>query len=140
MENKNLVITGIAIGVLICSIASLSFGLLGAKNRPTLSSVSQSGEYIATTTANMGNNKSQLILSNTTGTLGSVVIASTTSLGTIELRDATSTTDLSYSTIVTFPAGTAAGTYTFDDILTRGLVAVISSGFNGGYVITYRQR
>lgn len=130
----------------LCGVATfivfLGVYLVGVNGRleaPTYSSVVQGGEYTSTTTATMGNNKLQNIMT-VQGTLGSIVIASTTSLGSITLFDATSTTDVASTSIITFPPSTPAGTYTLDRSLQRGLGILISSGFNGGYTITYRQQ
>lgn len=70
--------------------------------------------------------------------LGSVVIASTTATAGITLKNATSTTDVSSTTIVAFPANAAAGTYTFDIACPRGLIVETPTGFSGQFVVTYR--
>lgn len=127
--------------------AALAFSLVGLVvltiQNPvsdTLGSVARGGEYQATTTSTMGTNKHQLIQSaynSSSVTLGSIVVAST-SATTIKIWNATSTTDIASTTLGTLKASVAEGTYTFDLILTRGLILEIPTGFNGNYIITHR--
>lgn len=72
--------------------------------------------------------------------LGSVVIASsspTTALP-VKIWNATSTTDVSSTTLVYIPSASANGTYTYDVVLTRGLIVELPTGFNGSFNITSR--
>jgi hypothetical protein len=77
------------------------------------------------------------IISNSGGTLGSLIIASTTN-ATFEMWDATSTTDIASTSIAKFPASVAAGAYPYNRILTRGLIVHMQAGFAGSYTITSR--
>lgn len=72
------------------------------------------------------------------GILGSVVVSSTTAILGFELRDATSSTDVSSTSIAKFGTSPANGTYTYDVTLTRGLFLVFPAGFNGAYTVTYK--
>jgi hypothetical protein len=109
----------------------------------TLSGVSVGSEYNATTTRAMTGGVAlaapafRTIVSDSRATLGSVVIASTTA-ATIRLWNATSTTDSASTSIASFPASVAAGTYTFDSIADRGLIVELGTGFAGDYIITSR--
>ena len=111
-------------------------------------SVVQGGEYKATTTSTMGASKHQVIglintspaiaqSSTTLQTLGSVIVASS-SAASMTIWNATSTTDVSSTTIAVFKASVGEGTYTFDVALTRGLIIALPAGSNGAYTITYR--
>lgn len=71
-------------------------------------------------------------------TLGSVAISSS-SVGTLIIRDATSTSDKASTTVAFFDNDyNSTGIYSFDLILTRGIMLDFSAGFNGSYIITYR--
>jgi len=69
--------------------------------------------------------------------LGYVTIASS-SAASFQLKNATSTTDIASTTIVSFPAAADEMTYSFDLAASRGLIIESSSGFNGQVVITYK--
>ncbi len=129
--------TFIVIGLLV-----VVFGVYSPK--PTgnsLGSVVQSGEYQATTTYSklgvplFGTN--QTIISNNSGVLGSVVITGAVA-GPMRFMNATSTTDVSSTTIAVFPNSTAAGTYTFDLIVTRGLILETTASLLPTTTITWR--
>lgn len=106
-----------------------------------LGSVAVSGEYNSVTTySKLGVplfTNVQTIKSNTSGTLGSVVITGAVA-GSMRFMDATSTTDISSSSIAIFPASTAAGTYTFDVNFYRGLIVESTSTLLPTTTITYR--
>lgn len=106
---------------------------------PSVGSVTRGGEYQATSTYPVGAAALySTLISNTNGTLGSIIVSSTT-VGTLKVKNATSTSDVASTTIATFGASPANGTYTFDAIITRGLIIELSPGFTGGYTITYRE-
>jgi hypothetical protein len=81
------------------------------------------------------------VLSVGFGSLGSVVITGAAA-GTIDLYDATTTGAHSdytgTTTLASFPASTAAGTYTFDVAYKRGLMLVLS-GTTGTSTITWKK-
>src|SRR3990167_1157347 len=90
------------------------------KPNPALGSVSVSNEYNATSTKNAFTGSSTIpnyyALKTVGGSLGSVIITGANT-GTINLYDATTTipnTAWATTTLVSIPASTAAGTYTFD--------------------------
>lgn len=101
---------------------------------PTLGSVQVGSGYQATTTA-VGATAGLYVISAVPGTLGSIVIVSTTPVSGFTVYDADSTAT---TTVVAFPASTAAGTYTFDTNIFRGLRISVPSGFNGQFITTYR--
>lgn len=107
---------------------------------PASGSTIMGNDYQSTTTRSTSSNTHWMAKIASLGgcTLGSVVIASTTSAGGFQLRDATSTTDVSSTTIVTFEPSATEGTYTFDIVCNRGLSVVTPANFQGEYVVTYR--
>lgn len=124
-----LVIVGIALG---------ATAVLLQLPRLSVAGVDVGSEYIATTTKNMALNHN-LVVSNSQLTLGSIVVASS-STTTLNIWDATSTTDVSSSTVLTL-VGTdiAEGVFPLDITLNRGLVVEIPIGFSGEYLITFRR-
>lgn len=76
------------------------------------------------------------------GTLGSIVVSSSTNAGTISLyrvSSSTAPTATSSNTLMfTFAADAAEGTYTYDVGFGGGLLIDITPGFNGNYVMTWR--
>lgn len=70
------------------------------------------------------------------GVLGSVVVAKTSATALAIYDGAATTTGATL--ITTLPASIAAGTYTFDVAVNKGVVLAGSVGFDGDYVITYR--
>jgi hypothetical protein len=82
---------------------------------------------------------SPVIVKAGTGSLGSVIIASSTSGATFRIYDnAVATSSATSTRIVSFPVSAAGGTYTFDREIIRGIVLEVPVGFNGSYVVTYR--
>lgn len=102
-------------------------------------SVQQGGEYTASSTRTDIKSGFYTLISANMGTLGSVIIASSSG-ATIELWNATSTTDVASTSIVKFKASVAEGTYTFDLNFDRGLILRVPAGSSGDFVTTYRQR
>jgi len=83
---------------------------------------------------------SPLILVPSYGTLGSVIITGA-GTGIINIYDATSTaahSDYATTTLASFPASTAAGTYVFDTRFQRGLVVELI-GTVGTTTITWKR-
>jgi len=124
-----------------------------------LSSVARGGEYHATSTSNGAGGvityaaRTQVIVATTTPsgetivanseqrfggiTLGSVIIGGV-SAGDLIIYDATSTTDISSTTVGWIIAAATTGTYTFDVALSRGLILDFGAGHEGEYTITYK--
>lgn len=98
-------------------------------------SVQQGSEYHATTSTATGLNGNFVAFTGS-GVLGSVVITSSTAV-TITILD---TNGITTTTVAAFKPSTAAGTYTFDTVLYKGLVVQTSgSSADGSFVVTYRQ-
>lgn len=126
------------IGLVLTVLLLAVFGAFLFGSQQASGSVSVTDEYFATSTTATVAGKH---LKTTGGTglcaLGSVVVASS-SATTFTLWNATSTTDISSTTIATFVADLPEGTYTLDVNCNRGLVLDTPVGFNGYFVTTYR--
>ncbi len=104
------------------------FGINVVSNDIHVGSVDQGSEYHSTTTST-GRFTVPYTLQTGNGALGSVVITGAAT-GVINIYDATTTnsslrsSDQASSSILlaTFPASTAANTYTFDALFYRGLI------------------
>lgn len=117
--------------------------LIGKKEVTTLGSVNVSDAYLSTTTDSGWANTPRMIASSTNGIpdiqmLGSIIIG-TTHASIVEIKDATSTTDVASTTIAIIAASPAIGsTLTFDTRILRGLMVNTATGFTGRYTITYK--
>jgi len=132
MFNKILVLF---IGVV--ALVGLVF-FVSKENKPDMiGSVSIGNNYQATTTA-VGATAGTYVITSVPGTLGSVVIVSTSAVGGLTIYDTDSVTTTATTTIVVFPTSTPAGTYTFDTNLFQGLSIQVPTGFNGQFITTYR--
>lgn len=127
------------IGVALVVVIAIFLGRT-TSNPVSQGSVSQGSEYNATSTYR-ANGVPQFpntqVIKTFAGTLGSVVITGAVA-GTIRLYDATSTTDVSSTTLAIFPSSTAAGTYTFDVGFSRGLIVGTTVGLAPTTTITWR--
>ena len=130
--------TKIIIGAVVVVLLGLLFT---GKASVNVGSVAIGNEYHATTTySKLGTplfGVNQTLVSNTSGTLGSVVITGAVA-GSMKFMDATSTTDVSSTTIMVFPASAAANTYTVDLTFFRGLIVESTSALLPTTTITYR--
>lgn len=126
------------VSVVLAIIIALFGGGAAATN---LGSVIQGSEYHSTSTySKLGTNLfgvNQTIVSNSGGTIGSVIITGAVA-GAMKFMDATSTTDVSSTTLFVLPASLAANTYTFDVSFYRGLIVETVSGLVPTSTITYR--
>lgn len=122
-------------GVLIALVVFVGFG--GQNKAPvSLGSIGSGEGYYSTTTGNWAvGSSTQLRVGQ--GIFGSIIISSTT-VGTIIVRDATTTLDLSSSTLARFIASPTVGTYVFDSVFTKGLILDLSGNFQGAYTITFK--
>ena len=140
MKTKIILGLGVLVAVFFGAYFAMKAGGVSA-------SVPISGEYQATSTTNIGtghiviglrNASPDIAQSSTTlSVLGSVIVASSSATA-VTLWDATSTSDVSSSTIAIFKSAISEGVYTFDIILKRGLIINLPTGDNGSYTITYR--
>jgi len=124
----------IGLGIVVLAVVFLS----NQKVEKTLGSVQDGQGYFSTTTVSLAaGTKAQL--KTTGGMLGSLIIASTTAgLNNFILKDATSTTDISSTTLAVFGATPTVGTYTFDVVFTRGLVIEATGAISGSITTTYK--
>ncbi len=138
MSKRQYIILGVLILVLGIVVGSISF----SKNKNINGSVAQGNEYHATSTkagVTGGTMTLPATLCSTGGSLGSVVITGA-GTGIVNIYDGTSTvTNSQYgtTTLASFPASTAAGTYTFDLATYRG-IAIDATGNVATATITYR--
>lgn len=101
-----------------------------------LKGVAVGGEYALTqvTSADIGTSSIKSI----SGTLGSIVIASTTETGSISFYATSSSATSSANLVFTLPAGVSIGQYDFDVGFGGGILAEVGAGFNGNYMVTFR--
>jgi len=130
---------------IIIAVVGLS-GVIGyqlkGQTEQKLGSVAQSSEYHATTTSYRAVPTG--VVKTGSGVLGSVIITGA-GAGMVEIYDATTTNSglraASMTTssiyIASFPASTAAGTYTFDQVFYNGLI-IITETVRPTSTITYR--
>lgn len=119
-------------------IAGIS--LIGKREVSTLGSIdNNSGAYLSTTTDSGWAGTPRFVASSTAiQMIGSVVIG-TTHASIVEIKDATSTTDIASTTIAIIAASPAIGsTLTLDVRVLRGLMVNTVPGFTGRYTITYK--
>ena len=126
----------------VAAVMILGAAIIFMFNNPIVASGSVVGgnEYNSTTTraTSAGTHWLAKSTSNTSYcAIGSLIVASS-SATTLVLWDATSTTDVSSTTIATFKAAIGEGTYTFDTTCKRGLIIETPAGFNGEYIVTWR--
>ncbi len=115
-------------------ILIVSYIRFGPQPEQTLGSNTLGNDYNATSTTNFTGNpqaniQNYAVIKSGPGTLAQVVIEGAAT-GNFTLYDATSTVTNALwatTTIASFPASTAAGTYTFDAVFQKGLMIV----FNG---------
>ena len=103
-----------------------------------LGSVGSDGTYsYVTLTSTNASTTSAIGIRGGAGTLGSLIISSTTPYA-ISIYDGKATTTVAgdATLIATIPASTAVGTYTFDVSVIRGITVGSVIGFAGSYVIT----
>ena len=125
------------IGILVAIIAALGGGYYVSN---PVGSIQDGQAYNATTTYNLGGAPTfgvAQVLKTSGGTFGSVVITGAVA-GAMKFYDATSTTDVASTTIATFPASAAAGTYTLDSAFNRGLIMGTVTGLTPTTTITWR--
>lgn len=121
----------------------LVFVFVIANKQPAEASAPRFAEYQSTTTT-FTNTAPESLIQSGAGTFGSVVITGATT-GTINIYDATTsnvnlrTGQQASSTLLkaSFPASAVANTYTFDSLLTNGLL-LETTGTVPTTTITYR--
>ncbi len=123
---------------LLIAILGAIIVFLGGSTAVKLGGVAQGNTYSYATTTGSFANASSTMLRVGAGEIGSVVIG-VTSATTFVLRDATSTTDIASTTILSLAASPAIGSSMLLDLsFTRGLFIEFPASFVGRYTITYR--
>ncbi len=131
-------ITTFGIMLVVILLGAVSY-FTGVKERDTLGSVSAGSEYHSTTTDSNWNSTPNRMISDCTQAVGNVVITGATAGSAFKIKDATSSTDISSTTIASFLGTATAGTYAFDSIVLRGGVGVVvTSGNVASTTITCR--
>ncbi len=115
------------------------FALFGIYQSTPLGNVSETQSMSATTTLSSWSGTYRQ-LKTSAGILGSVLLASTTptqaATAIMTFKDATSTTDISSSTIAVVGSNTATGNFPYNIAFSRGLIVEVGVGHAGGYTIT----
>lgn len=133
----------ISLAALVIVLALAVFSHL-PKNPVNLGNVDQGSECTATTSASIWANIPHVIATTSSSmypdihTLCSVIIG-TTDASIVEIRDATSSTDVASTSIAVLAASPANGSnMPFNVSIKRGLIINTVSGFAGRYTITSR--
>lgn len=134
MQANTLLKTTIALATLLIGLVLGSY----YSAQVAQGSVIAGSEYNATHVTAVGTSSIKSIA----GTLGSIVVSSSTNAGVINLyrvSSSTSPTATSSNTLMfSFAAGADEGTYTYDVGFGGGLLIDVLPGFNGNYVMTWR--
>lgn len=134
--DKFLITIGKTLAILIIAGVIGFLGYEMAQKNPPLGSVSRTSEYRATTTES-GTAAGLYTITSAAGTLGSIVITSSTA-GTFTVYDADAVTSTATTTLAVFEANALEGTYTFDRVTYQGIKILVPSGYNGNIITTYR--
>ena len=124
----------------VALLLGLVLGMSWYAQNIAFGSVQVGGEYNAThlTSADVGTSSVKSIA----GTLGSIVVSSSTNAGVIniyQISSSTSPTATSSNTLLfSFAANADEGTYTYDVAFGGGLLIDVLPTFNGNYVMTWR--
>ncbi|MFA6314972.1 MAG: hypothetical protein WC648_01200 [Candidatus Paceibacterota bacterium] len=128
--------------VMLAIVSAFTIAILTQPDAPqelkrSYAGVTIGNEYQSTSTDSTWAGLKKAVVTNTSGVLGSVIVTGT-SATVFEIKDATSTTDVSSTTLATFAASPGTGTYVFDTIFTRGLSINALGSFAGKYTVTFR--
>lgn len=122
-------------------LIGLLFGAYLFSSNIANGSVSEGNDYNAVqlTSADTGTST----VKSMSGSIGSIVVASTSASGAVNLYAISSSTDptatSSNTLIFSFPGGTTdEGTYQYDVSFVSGLLIDVESTFSGDYVLTWR--
>lgn len=127
------IIVGVVLALIILGL--LVLGSLG-KFEKNVGSVEQGNDYHSTLIESGAAATSTQQIFTGSGTLGSVVITSST--GKFILMDWNNTTSTVSTTIAVFDNSVALGTYTFDRVVINGLMLKYFVTTTGNFVITHR--
>ena len=125
----------LALLVIVSAITALSYS-----GGPVAdASVIVGNDYKSTEVSSSTASTTPIVIKAGVGSLGSIIIASSTANAPFAIYDnAVATSSATSTRIATFPKNAPAGTYTFDREIQRGIVVDAIPGFNGSYVVTYR--
>lgn len=129
---KYLAISLLSLGIFVTAFSFFTFNTDKAG-----ASVVDSGTYrFKNITSTNASSTAGVSVKSKGGTLGSIVVASSSPAGVFRVYDgiATSTGTL----VASFPVSAVAGTYTFDVSVDTGIVLDVPTTFNGNYTVTYR--
>lgn len=136
------------VGVVLGSVLFVTLILVNLwsnREQKAVGSVADGQGYVATSTKSADGTilPNYSLVMNGPGTFGSVVITGANT-GVMYFYDATTTdktlrTNQATTTIATFPASTAAGTYTFDAVVNYGVVYQLVVGVTPTSTITTRK-
>lgn len=102
-------------------------------------SVTYGNDYKSVEITSTNASSSPIIIKAGVGTLGSIIISSTTANTYFRVWDnAVATSSATSTRIASFPVSATAGTYTFDREIQKGLIIEAPAGFAGSYTVTYR--
>lgn len=131
---KVLLIIFVTIGLLI--FLDLIVTGLTSKNQKPLSSTTQGSEYQSKTILAGTVASSTYLIQKGSTTFGSAIITSSTNA--FSLLNWNNTTSTVSTTLASFKASVAEGTYTFDSISNNGLYLVLPATTTGNITVTYR--
>ena len=144
---KEKILTGI-----VAALLALTGWLSGHQSAP-VGSVGHTNEYRATTTSSTSACPTASFLAVVgPATLGSIVVNNVATAGYVRVWNATSTATSSYATtdetlatatfglpVARLKTTAVENTYTYDIVMSKGIVIETSSGFDGNYTITYHR-
>lgn len=137
MFNKNILIQT-TVSLTLVAVVAVLFSYFNAQSALGSTVMGNDYEPFHITSADIGSST----VKSLAGSIGSIVVSSSTNSGTInfyQVSSSTSPTATSSNTLMfTFNAGADEGTYQYDVAFGGGLLIDITPGFNGNYVLTWR--
>jgi hypothetical protein len=139
MIYQKVAVVSLAIAITIGLFVGISY----LKGNPMIGSVERASEYQSLTlTSSNASATAYITLKAGQGTLGSVVISSSspvTTLPPVRIYDSNTGTTTATTTPISFGRSNQThGTYTYDTNFFDGLIVEVTPGFSGVYTITYR--
>lgn len=133
-------------GLILTSVFLLGFlvGFIATGSSSPLGSIMEGGEYNSYYASSAIASSSPILLKTGWGSLGSIVVSSTTAAtgyAPITVYDAASTTAATSTATVLVKFSDDSqlnGTYVYDLSFSTGLMIEVPAAFNGLYTITYR--
>lgn len=140
MDKANKLLTSIVI-ILLFFVGVLAYVFTSTKDVP-VGSVNRASEYHSTNLKDItGSSTTGTLIKTGAGTIGSLVLA-TTAAQSITIYDVASAANYASTTlstkVITFATSTAAGTYTIDRAIEKGLVIYAPVTPTAESIITWR--